>query len=546
MSQRIASQQSTAGASTIQEFAYTYDNVGNMLTRQDVFHRLTETFTYDTLDRLTSASVGAGAPVNYGFNPIGNLVEKTDVGTSHLYNLSQVHAVSEVVGGGSLPSHTLAYDANGNMDTQNGMPVILWSSYDKPVAIGPPSVGYTFDYGPDRARYRKVHGGLTTHYVGKGFEAINSTGIGFDVHRHYVRANGRVVMIREDANGSVTHRYVHTDHLGSITALTDETSDAVVGRYSYDAWGLRRNPTTWQPGAIISQEKRGYTGHEHMDDVGLIHMNGRIYSPSLGRMLSPDPVTFAPEDAQGYNRYSYVLNNPLRYTDPSGFQPKKDVKPIDPVNSPGAMEHVAVIASRVSPNSSYVSGLNGSSLALGSGGNGGNGGNSPGSAFGDSMGHAGNPVAEVEQNDAPPPRVCGEYMLECTTTTTAENLRNTLLANYQRFLQQVQMDQLFWQDMGQRSGNAATALAGVGVLVGGAPAIATSVTILTAVNIGSAFMGDGVDGAATPATIFVTQIIFQSALGRIPILGNHPAAVGRLTLNFGFLGGMATLDTAAD
>jgi len=125
VSSRLASQQSMVGPSTIQDFTYTYDNVGNMLSRQDFYHGLSETFTYDTLDRLTSANVGGGALVNYGFNPIGNLVEKSDVGTRHLYNLAQLHAVSEVVGGGSLPSHTFAYDANGNMDTLNRMPTII-------------------------------------------------------------------------------------------------------------------------------------------------------------------------------------------------------------------------------------------------------------------------------------------------------------------------------------------------------------------------------------------------------------------------------------
>lgn len=64
-------------------------------------------------------------------------------------------------------------------------------------------------------------------------------------------------MIREDANGTVTHRYVHTDHLGSITALTEEATGTALERNSYDAWGVCRNPTTWQPGAITSQEKRG-------------------------------------------------------------------------------------------------------------------------------------------------------------------------------------------------------------------------------------------------------------------------------------------------
>ncbi|MBK6277195.1 MAG: RHS repeat-associated core domain-containing protein [Gammaproteobacteria bacterium] len=65
---------------------------------------------------------------------------------------------------------------------------------------------------------------------------------------------------------------------------------------------------------------RGYTGHEHLDDVGLIHMNGRVHDPSLGRMLSPDPITQSPENAQDYNRYAYVMNNPLRFVDPSGYE----------------------------------------------------------------------------------------------------------------------------------------------------------------------------------------------------------------------------------
>ncbi|QIB64764.1 RHS repeat domain-containing protein [Kineobactrum salinum] len=319
VSKRIASQQSTVGSTTIQHFSYSYDNVGNMISREDELHGLSETFTYDTLDRLTTAQLGTDAPTNYGFNSIGNMVEKSDVGTSYLYNLSKLHAVSDITPSSGLPAHTFAYDDNGNMDTFDGSPMTTWSSYNKPVSITTASASYSFDYGPDRARYRKVHNGLTTHYVGNGFEAINSMGLGFDTHRHYIRANGRVVMIREDINGTVQHRYVHTDHLGSVTALTELAANPVVERYSYDAWGLRRNPETWEPAAITSLEKRGYTGHEHLDDVGMIHMNGRVYSPSLGRMLSPDPVTQAPENAQNYNRYSYAYNNPLTYTDPSGF-----------------------------------------------------------------------------------------------------------------------------------------------------------------------------------------------------------------------------------
>lgn len=64
---------------------------------------------------------------------------------------------------------------------------------------------------------------------------------------------------------------------------------------------------------------RGYTGHKHLDQFELINMNGRIFDPVTSRFLSPDPMVQDIFNSQNYNRYSYCLNNPLRYTDPSGF-----------------------------------------------------------------------------------------------------------------------------------------------------------------------------------------------------------------------------------
>jgi RHS repeat-associated protein len=64
---------------------------------------------------------------------------------------------------------------------------------------------------------------------------------------------------------------------------------------------------------------RGYTGHEHLDQFGLINMNGRIYDPVLGRFLGVDPVIQAPDYSQSFNGYSYSFNNPLKYIDPTGF-----------------------------------------------------------------------------------------------------------------------------------------------------------------------------------------------------------------------------------
>ena len=69
----------------------------------------------------------------------------------------------------------------------------------------------------------------------------------------------------------------------------------------------------------FAEGQRGFTGHEHLAELGIIHMNGRLYDPVLGRFLQADPIIQAPHNAQSHNRYSYVMNNPLSMSDPSGF-----------------------------------------------------------------------------------------------------------------------------------------------------------------------------------------------------------------------------------
>jgi RHS repeat-associated protein len=116
-------------------------------------------------------------------------------------------------------------------------------------------------------------------------------------------------------------RYFHTDHLGSVTAITDETG-AVVERLAYDAWCKRRftNGTADVNDTVVGlTTDRGYTEHEELDELGIIHMNGRIYDPYIGRFMSADPYIQAPYELQSHNRYAYVMNNPLLYTDPSGY-----------------------------------------------------------------------------------------------------------------------------------------------------------------------------------------------------------------------------------
>ena len=138
---------------------------------------------------------------------------------------------------------------------------------------------------------------------------------------HYlVSAGGLVGMHVENSDETVLTRYFHKDHLGSIAVITSEAG-AVLERLSFDAWGKRRysDGADDPAGSIASQTSRGFTGHEELDAVGLVHMNGRVYDPLLARFGTPDPTTESPFSTQGWNRYSYVGNSPLNFTDPSGY-----------------------------------------------------------------------------------------------------------------------------------------------------------------------------------------------------------------------------------
>ena len=216
---------------------------------------------------------------------------------------------------------------------------LTWSSFNKPVLITRNGNQTAFNYGPDRARYKQVAtaGNKTTitTYTGSIYEQRqileNSTTTYENIH--YIQAGGQVIasfttfgngpnlttFTDEDTEGTLL--YLHRDHQGSVDAITD-VGGYVVDRLSFDAFGTRRM-ADWNTviGQLVlnTNVTRGYTGHEHLDGVDLIHMNGRVYDAKLGRFLSADPFVQQPQNLQSLNRYSYVVNNPLTNVDPSGF-----------------------------------------------------------------------------------------------------------------------------------------------------------------------------------------------------------------------------------
>ena len=233
------------------------------------------------------------------------------------------HAVSSV--NGTLVA-SYCYDNNGSLTQGNGR-TVAWTAFNMPALIQQNSRQIALTYGPDRSRFKRVDqnetGTTTTYYVaGGGHEVVES---GTTVtHKTYIGGAAVVLEVTSTPTSSTTLYLLH-DHLGSTDAVTDASGN-VQTRYSFDAWGARRN-VTWaaftggMPASLWQTAKttRGYTGHEELDEVGLVHMNGRVYDPQLGRFLSADPFVQDGTDLQAFNHYAYVRNNPLSLTDPSGF-----------------------------------------------------------------------------------------------------------------------------------------------------------------------------------------------------------------------------------
>lgn len=355
----IRSRTSTSMSDNVQNLGYGYDVLGNLTGRVDWIQGTQENFGFDALNRLTASQVAGFNAQTVAYDVLGNITSKSDTG-SYVYGAAgsaRPHAVMRINGlpntltpnpdynlytglletvsrllriltGTYVPPPGAAdfvYDANGNMVWGNGR-TVTWSSFDMPLVIKRGTVEISFAYGAGHQRIRQVKSNETIHYFGGGLsERVRNAATGAVTWTTYVSAGGRLVasLSREDAGAPSTAiaRYFHVDHLGSVDTVTDEFG-AVTERLDFDAWGKRRHGTgaaDTASGSIVSAVRKGYTGHEQLDGVGLVHMNGRVYDPLVARFASADPVLQAPLNLQSYNRYAYVLNNPLSYTDPTGY-----------------------------------------------------------------------------------------------------------------------------------------------------------------------------------------------------------------------------------
>lgn len=296
------------GSTVIQNFGYNFNaTTGNLNWRKDNTRNIQENFTYDNLNRLTGFG---GKSIVYDVK--GNITDFATVGKFGYTNSAKPYAVTEITPYGTeipLREQTITY--NGMM---------------RPSSITEDAYASALTYNADGDRVKmsiKKNNidELVRYYIGGQYEmdsvasqTIQKLYLGGDAY------SAAAVYVKE-GTGAWTIYYIGRDYLGSITHLIN-TNGTIKQELSYDPWGRLRDPSNQQNYAIGSEPTlflaRGYTGHEHLPMFGLINMNARLYDPVSGRFLSPDPYVQAPDFSQNFNRYTYALNNPLRFTDPNG------------------------------------------------------------------------------------------------------------------------------------------------------------------------------------------------------------------------------------
>jgi len=335
------SEAKSAGATgnDILSMQFTFDRIGNLDYRKDWRKFVDETLGYDKLNRLKTSTVGATVS-STTYDEIGNIQTKTGIAGTYQYGAGNAgpHAVTAADG------VAYTYDNNGNMlgRSQGGTNIssTAWTSFNKVSTLYNGNDGSEFTYGIGNSRITQISfkdgDGTKKLYLG-GFEQTEELTGGSQYDRAnwqwthtetrvFVSTPSGVVGVHvQDEYENIERKYFHKDHLGSIVAVSGAQTSGIaqlLAEYSFDAWGKRRDASTWQAAVVDTsnlETDRGFTGHEMLDHVGLVHMNGRIYDSNLGRFLSADPIVQAPGDLQSYNRYSYVRNNPLTLTDPSGY-----------------------------------------------------------------------------------------------------------------------------------------------------------------------------------------------------------------------------------
>lgn len=221
------------------------------------------------------------------------------------------HAATSATANGA-PTFNMTYDADGNMITENS-DTFTYNGDNQLVSpsSGGATIAYTYD-GKGTLAKKSASDGTWTVYIGGVYEKHQDG----SYVTYYIGLGRRMAMrIHTGPGDPGTVHFLVADHLGSTSAVLSATGTVEQSAKYYPYGSLRS-------GSITVTDKK-FTGQQDEGTAfGLYNYGARFYSTVLGRFISGDPIGVNAGDAQSLDRYSYVLNNPLKYTDPTGLCPK--------------------------------------------------------------------------------------------------------------------------------------------------------------------------------------------------------------------------------
>jgi RHS repeat-associated protein len=332
---RTATDDSGASNKVLWKQSYVYDTEGNLASRTD--NSVTQAYTVDVLDRVTKEKTNGVQSDSFTYDTLGNLTDSTNRGT-YTYDSSKPTQVTKVTGG-LFGTRSYGYDAVGDQ-TSRPDATLAFNDFHLPAAIDATvdSKDASFLYYPTGERARKTSNSGVTTYV-PGLMERQHKGTTTDWRLQVTAGtNTATLNYSQTGTGNASRKpvtYSHTDRLGSTSLVTrnDATAGAtapkatVAETRAYDAFGQVRNPdlaktgsAAYTTGIQTPAVPQGYTGHNDDPELSLINMTGRIYDPVLARFTTPDPNIDGTNTTQAFNRYTYVSNNPITSTDPTGFQ----------------------------------------------------------------------------------------------------------------------------------------------------------------------------------------------------------------------------------
>jgi RHS repeat-associated protein len=322
----------------IDYYSYTYDEAHNQTSKTD--SKGVTGYTYDSLGRLESTTEPNGRVTNYTFDKAGNrLTETVTVGTSSAITTYDYNEQNRLTGtvtnsGSETIIVSYKYDNNGNMvskSTEKKKPVNATASgsfqlYKAGTTTESAIAFYKYDVWNQLAEAVSGDKKEKYKYNGEGYRVVKNDN---NKVTNYLYEYDKVILETDNANnqlsrnvygtnlisrtsGSETLYYMYNGH-ADVTALIDNLG-TVKGSYYYDAFGN----IIEQTGNVNNNIT--YAGYQYDSETGLYYLNARYYDSKIARFLSEDTYTGNPSDPLSLNLYTYCINNPIMYVDPTGHE----------------------------------------------------------------------------------------------------------------------------------------------------------------------------------------------------------------------------------